>query len=138
MYDTEIKAAFDFITKLSQGDVMTLVGTLLVVTGFFDAIKYHWESTKIRLCKTSKGHSRKFIIAALVSDIVKIAYGLMLQNWYLILSALFACVFMCEMFWVIYKHYPYQTYPRQVKVKRPGLFIYILNSLVPNKYKKSL
>lgn len=115
-----------------------IVGVLLTLTGVFDAYKYHWESCSIRRAKTAKGHSRKFINAAVVNDIVRIGYLLCFkQDVFLIASSLIAIVCMLEMWWVIYWYYPYRGY-RKRRFKRPNLVTYTINSILPNSIRKRL
>ena len=64
-----------------------IVGSILVVTSIFDAIKYTLQANKIRQTKNAKSQSRKFINFAIVNDIVKFAYGFIILDWFIIISS---------------------------------------------------
>jgi hypothetical protein len=118
--------------------IHTVFGILLTITGFFDAIKYAWEAKKIREVGTARGHSRKFINAAIINDVVRIVYFVLIsKDWYLIISAGIAIFCMFYQFWTIYIYYPYR-YRGLQNFKRPSLYVFILNSLIPNKYRRRL
>ena len=69
------------------------VGILLTITGILDAYKYHWEASSIRKVKTARGHSRKFINAAILNDVVRIIYLVAFQwDIFLIISSVVAIV----------------------------------------------
>lgn len=114
------------------------VGILLTITGILDAWKYRWESNAIRKAKTAHGHSRKFINAAILNDIVRIIY-LSFFQWdiFLIISSLVAIVCMIEMWCAVYWYYPYRK-RNQKRFKRPNLITYTINSFLPNSIRKRL
>jgi hypothetical protein len=114
------------------------VGILLTITGILDAYKYHWEASSIRKAKTARGHSRKFINAAILNDIVRIIYLVTFQwDIFLIISSVVAIVCMIEMWWIVYWFYPYRK-RKQEKFKRPNLITYMINSVLPNSIRKRL
>ena len=117
--------------------IHTVLGVLMTITGIFDAIKYVWEAQAIMKVKTSKGHSRKFINAAIINDVVRIAYLLICPklDYYLLISAFVAIGCMLYMYWQVYWFYPYRTYKNG---KKPNLPLYIINSLLPNSIRKRL
>lgn len=120
-------------------DAKTIAGVLLTILGFMDAYKYHLEAQKIRECRTSKSISRKFINIALGTDLYRILYFIVFdQNIYLLLSGIFALIFMAEMWWMVYIYYDYRTYPKKVVIKRPDVWSYFTNSLAANKGRKRL
>lgn len=117
------------------GDV---VGILLTITGIFDAYKYHWEARSIKKVGTAKGHSRKFINAAIINDVTRLFYLTFFnQDIFLLISTVIAIFCMSEMFYMIYKYYPYRR-RNQEYFKRPNIILYTLNSLLPNKLRKHL
>lgn len=118
-------------------DLKDIIGWLFLLTSFFDSIKYHWNAVKIRQVKSSKGHSRKFINAALTNDIVRLTYAVVIQDAYLFFSSILALVCIVELFFLIYWYYPYQNRKRK-NFKRPGLVKYIFNSITPNRFAKRL
>ena len=109
----------------------------MTIAGIFDAIKYIWESQAIIKVKTSKGHSRKFINAAIINDVVRIVYLFSMDklDWYLMISALAAILCMAYMYYQVYRFYPYKTYP---KGKKPNIFLYMWNSFLPNNLRPRL
>jgi hypothetical protein len=116
-------------------DLKDIIGWLFILTSFFDSIKYHWNAAKIRQLKSSKGHSRKFINAALLNDIVRLVYAIVINDAYLFFSSILAMACMVELFILIYWYYPYRNRNKK-NFKRPGLLKYFWNSLVPNKFVK--
>jgi hypothetical protein len=117
--------------------LVNILGILFLLTSILDAIKYHWNAVKIRTVGTSKGHSRKFINAAILNDVVRMAYGCSVHDWYIVISSLLAMVFMGELFFVIYWYYPYRK-RNQPGFKRPGILVYLWNSILPNDWIKKL
>jgi hypothetical protein len=118
--------------------IKAIAGAILVVWGYLDAIKYHIEAVKIRKTKTTVGRSRWFINLALGNDIYRIYYFIFIDNnIYVLITALLATMFMLEMFWEIYKNYPYKMRGCP-NFKRPNIWVYFLNSLQSNKIRKRL
>jgi hypothetical protein len=116
---------------------ITIIGCLFVFTSIFDALKYRWNASKIRQYKSSKGHSRKFINVAIFNDIVRLTYGFLIHDSYIVLSSLLAMIFMSELFFMIYWYYPYK-YRNLRNFKRPNIFLYLLNSILPNRIARRL
>jgi len=114
-----------------------LIGILLIITSIFDAIKYLWNAMAIVKVGTARGHSRKFINAAIFNDIIKLLYGIIILDLFIILSSLLALITMVYLFYTIYKFYPY--YKRGlINFHRPNIFVYIWNSIQPNYWRKHL
>ena len=109
----------------------------MIITGFFDAYKYIWESQAIRRIKTAKGHSRKFINVAMTNDIVRLIYLFIKPDLFLITVTFIALFAMGYMFWTIYIFYPYR-HRGLTGFKRPNLFIYYINSILPNSIRRRL
>ena len=114
-----------------------IFGSLLIITSIFDAIKYYWSAEKIKSVGTAKGHSRKFLNAAIINDIVKLMYGAVIIDIFIIASSLLALLTMGYNFYVVYKLYPYRC-RGLVGFKKPNIIYYILNSFMPNKIRKRL
>jgi hypothetical protein len=115
-----------------------LAGLFLIIWGYFDGVKYHFEACKIREAKSSRGHSRKFINMAIGNDFYRLFYFFFIdRNYYVLITSVIALVFMIEMFWELYKYYPYRMRGCQNFI-RPNLGLYITNSLIPNKLRKRL
>lgn len=115
----------------------------MIWTGILDAWKYIWQAQAIRKIGTAKGHSRRFINAALHSDHVKTLYliGIGIVNskvdWYLLSSAVVALFTMSYLWYTIYLLYPYRQ-RGLMNFKRPNIFVYLVNSLIPNNLRKRL
>jgi len=114
-----------------------IVGSVLVVTSIFDAIKYTLQANKIRHTKNAKSQSRKFINFAIVNDIVKFYYGVIILDWFIIVSAILAIICMLDLWITTYRFYPYKM-RGCLNFKKPSVFIYLVNSILPNKLRKRL
>ena len=108
-----------------------------MVTGFFDAYKYHWQCNAIRKVGLARGHSRKFINAAMLNDVIRFIYLILKPDIFLISSCVIAIVYMTELWVTIYKYYPYR-YRGLYNFKRPSAFKYFINSLMPNDKRRRL
>ncbi len=113
------------------------LGGLLIITSIFDGWKYVWNAKSIIKIGTARGHSRKFINAALLNDTIKLLYGILIYDLFIIFSSLFALGTMIYLFWTIYKFYPYRM-RGCINFKRPNIILYFLNSITPNKIRKRL
>lgn len=112
-------------------------GGLLIITSLFDAWKYIWQIKSIKKVGTAKGHSRKFINAAIFNDIIKLCYGLIILDIFIVTSSILALVTMGYNFYIIYKYYPYR-YRNLLNWKRPNIINYFINSILPNSIRKKL
>jgi len=114
-----------------------ILGGLLIVTSIFDAIKYSLQAAKIRKTKTAKSQSRKFINFAILNDIVKLAYGFAIMDWFIIVSSLLAIGCMIDLWYTTYIFYPYKC-RGLTGFKKPNIILYLINSLLPNSIRKRL
>jgi hypothetical protein len=114
-----------------------IIGTLLIITSIFDAWKYIWNAKAILRAGSSKGHSRKFILVALGNDIVKLMYGIIILDLFITISSLFALGTMSYMFYIQYLTYPYLR-RGLINFKRPSIFVYFWNAIIPNKIRRRL
>jgi len=114
-----------------------LFGGLLIVTSIFDAIKYSLQANKIRYTKTAKSQSRKFINFAILNDIVKLIYGFIILDWYIIISSLLAIGCMFDLWYTTYLYYPYRC-RGLIGFKKPNILFYLMNSILPNSIRKRL
>jgi len=117
--------------------IKEIFGCLLIITSIFDAIKYYWAAAKIIEVKTARGHSRKFLNAAIINDIIKLIYGAIILDVYIIASSIFALVTMGYNFYTVYKFYPYRM-RGCTNFKRPNILLYIRNSLTLNSIRRRL
>ena len=112
-------------------------GGALILTSLFDGWKYIWNAQAIKRVGTAKGHSRKFLNAAIINDLVKLTYGIIILDLFIIISSIFALGTMIYNYYIIYKLYPYRK-RGLLNFKRPNIFIYIINSLLPNNIRRRL
>ena len=119
---------------MNTNAIIDSLGIALIITGMLDGIKYRWESCSIRAAGTSKGHSRKFINVAIINDLVRLIYLAFKPDTFLIIASCIALIFMLEMFFTIYKYYPYKNH----KKGRPGILKYTWNSFLPNSVRSRL
>jgi len=117
--------------------LINIIGIILVITGIFDSIKYKWSSDKIKQAGTARGQSRKFINCAILNDTIRIVYAILIKDMYILLTSLLALYFMIVNFYYIYKYYPYRC-RGLMNFKKPNIFLYILNSILPNQIRKKL
>ena len=113
------------------------LGGLLIVTSIFDAIKYSLQARKIQREKTAKSMSRKFINFALMNDFVKLSYGITIGDLFIMFSSILALICMIDLWWQIYWWYPYRMRGCS-NFKRPNIFLYTMNSILPNRLRKRL
>lgn len=114
-----------------------IVGAILVITSIFDALKYSIQAAKIRKTKSAKSQSRRFINFAITNDLVKLYYGYIIFDWFIIISSLLAIVCMLDLWFTTYKYYPYRC-RGLLGFKKPSIFIYLINSIIPNRLRKRL
>ena len=110
---------------------------MLIVFGILDGVKYRWNTLKICKNRTAKSFSRKFINTAIISDLSRLMYGIVIKDTYIIIVSLIALYFMCELFWYIYLFYPFRC-RGLCNFRRPNIFLYILNSILPNRIRRRL
>jgi hypothetical protein len=122
------------ITNLLLKDI---IGGLLIITSIFDAIKYSLQARKIQRAKTAKSMSRKFINFALINDFVKLGYGIVIHDLFIVFSAILALICMIDLWYQIYWWYPYRMRGCS-NFKRPNILLYIINSILPNSIRKRL
>ena len=115
----------------------TFFGILLIISGIFDSIKYYWMGKKIKEVKTSKGYSRKALNIAITNDLIKLVYSMLIKDVNIFLTSIIALITMIYCFWQIYIYYPYKN-RRKKNFKRPNIFLYIWNSILPNKLREKL
>jgi uncharacterized protein with PQ loop repeat len=114
-----------------------IFGGLLIITSIFDALKYSIQARKIQKEKTAKSMSRKFINFALINDFVKLNYGIIINDLFIVASSILALICMIDLWWQIYWWYPYRMRGCQ-NFKRPIILLYLLNSILPNRIRKRL
>ena len=115
-----------------------ILGFALILSGILDAAKYYIQAAKIRKEGTARALSRRFINYAILNDIIKMAYGYIIMDLFIIFTSILALICMLYLFWTVYIFYNYKTYPRTCYIKRPSLFKYTINSIVPNSKRKHL
>lgn len=114
-----------------------IFGILLIITSIFDAFKYSLQARKIQRLQSAKIMSRKFINFALMNDIIKLMYGIVIRDIFITVSSILALICMLDLWWQIYLWYPYRM-RGCLHFKRPNICIYLINSLLPNSIRKKL
>ena len=117
--------------------IKQIVGYILIAAGILDAWKYLWHIAAIKKAGTAKSHSRKFANAAITQDAVKLWYGVIIADMFIVISSIAALVTMLAYFYTIYLYYPYR-YRSLINWKRPSLLKYFINSIQPNSKRKRL
>ena len=115
-----------------------ILGIILIISGIFDSIKYIWNAQAIKKVGTARGHSRKFINTAVGNDLIKIVYLIFINpDIFLIITSILALGCMLYLWYIIYIFYPYK-YRNLKNWKRPNIFVYTINSLLPNNLRRRL
>lgn len=114
-----------------------VIGGLLIVTSIFDAIKYSLQASKIRKTKSAKSQSRKFVNFAILNDVVKLGYGFIIVDWFIIISSVLAIGCMLDLWYTTYFFYPYRC-RNLLNFKKPNIILYLINSILPNRLRKRL
>jgi len=117
--------------------VKETIGIIYIITSIFDAFKYSLQARRIQKAKSAKSMSRKFINFALINDFVKLGYGAVIHDLFIIFSAVLALACMVDLWYQIYWWYPYRMRGCP-NFKRPNIFLYIINSIQPNQIRKRL
>jgi len=117
--------------------LINIFGWLLVLTAILDALKYEVQARKIIKAKSSKNMSRRFINWALLNDFVKLIYGTLIWDFYIVLTSILSLMTMCRMWYAQYLFYPYRC-RGLYGFRRPNIFIYLINSILPNSKRKKL
>lgn len=125
------------IIEITKETILHITGFMLALTGWRDAYKYHISAQTIRKIKTAKGHSRRYINDAIHHDLWRIIHCCILPDWWLVFSSIVAIFFMIEHWYTVYLYYPYKLRGCP-NFKRPSLWIYFFNSIVPNKVRRKL
>jgi hypothetical protein len=112
-------------------------GLLLIFTGVFDAVKYSLQAFKIQKVQSAKAQSRKFVLMAIGNDLVKTVYSILIMDAYIFISSVLALVCMLHLWIVVYQWYPYQW--RHLRhFKRPNIFVFTWNAILPNNVRHKL
>ena len=118
--------------------IKNLAGLILILWGYFDGVKYHFQSQSIKKIKLARGHSRKFINLALGNDKYRLFYFFFIdRNLYVLITSIIALIFMIELWYTQYLYYPYRMRGCS-NFKRPNILYYLLNSILPNRIRKRL
>jgi len=120
-----------------RSDIVRILGFALIISGLINGIRYRWSALKIQEAKIARGHSRKSMNTGIIDDIIKLLYGIVKMDLYLVGSAIACLTFMIYKWFIIYLYYPYRK-RGLLNFKRPSIIKYTINSLIPNKYRKRL
>ena len=122
---------------MDLGTLKATFGVLLIFTGCFDAGKYSLQAFKLQRAGSAKAQSRKFVLMAIGNDLVKTVYGFLIVDIYIILSSLLALFCMIHLWVVVYWLYPYK-YRGLYHFKRPSLWKFTINAMIPNQFRERL
>lgn len=114
-----------------------ILGVALVVLGLLDALKYEWFAKKIIIAGSSREYSRKGINFAIFNAIVRVIYGSVIGDIYIIGASLVSLVTISYCWWAVYLYYPYRN-RGLIHFKRPHPMIYFINSCLPNTIRRKL
>lgn len=114
-----------------------IAGGILILTSIGDALKYTIQANKIKKVRTAKGMSRRFINLAILNDFIKLFYGIIIKDMFIINSSILALFCMCHLWGMIYWFYPYKC-RGLIGFKKPSLWVYFVNSLISNKIRRRL
>jgi hypothetical protein len=117
--------------------IKLIIGYLLIGSSILDAIKYSLQASKIRRVKSAAAQSRKFINFAILNDIIKLFYGIVIIDWFIIVSSLLAIGCMIDLWYTTYIFYPYRK-RGLLNFRKPNILLYLINSWLPNKIRKKL
>jgi uncharacterized membrane-anchored protein len=113
-------------------------GIGLIVCRFYDAYKYNIQSKKIRKVGLSRGHSRDFGNIALGVDCYMLGYFIF-KNFdiWMIITTLIMIAMVLEYWITMYYFYPYRMRGCP-NFRRPNLWVYFVNSIQADNYRKRL
>ena len=110
----------------------------LFAMGIWDAYKYKIMSNKIAKLKSSKEHSRTFLNGSIIYRVLLWLYAwLVLDDWVITWTCVIALVTLIEAWYIFYLHYPYKT-RGFANFKRPSIWKYFWNSILPNHIRRRL
>ena len=116
---------------------INIVGCIFCITGILDAWKYAIQGFKVRKLNSSKTISRQFLNFAILNDLVKLLYGILIWDFYVTGTSILALIAMLYMWWEVYLFYPYRN-RGLYNFRRPNILIYIWNSILSNRIRKHL
>lgn len=129
-----LRRLLDIVVSIKLIDVLRF---LVLITGIMDAIKYRWGTQKIKRTKSAKNISRKFVFTAIMCDVFLIMYCTYIWEPVLIVIRCISLYMMCELYWFVYKYYPYKM-RKLDNFKRPTLLTFVVNTCQPNHIRKRL
>ena len=108
------------------------------IMGVWDAFKYKIMSNKIAKLKSSKEHSRTFLNGSIIYRLLLWLYAwLILKDWVITWTCIIALITLIEAWYSMYLWYPYKRRGLN-NFKRPSIWKYTINSLLPNHIRKRL
>lgn len=117
---------------------ISLLGYAVLIMGIWDAYKYKLMSNKMSKLKSAKEHSRTFLNGSIIFKFLFLLYAWLKLNDNIVMwTCAFALYTLVEAWHTMYIHYPYKR--RGLKnFKRPSMWKYFINSLLPNQIRKKL
>jgi hypothetical protein len=114
-----------------------IAGIVLIILGIIDGWKYVVQAEKIRHIGLAKGQSRMFINLAWGVDLGKIICGCIVLEQWLVITTFIGFICTMYLFFITYQYYPFRM-RGCTNFKKPNLFIYTLNSWLPNRLRRRL
>lgn len=116
-----------------------LLGIIIIVCGILDGIKYYWESSKIKMTKSSRDVSRKFLVCGIATHICIIICYCLKRSLYIpmLIVWIIGLIFLLQTYWICYLYYPYKK-KRNKSFKRPSILYFTWNALIPNCWRRHL
>ena len=123
---------------ISENMGMEILKYTVLLTGMLDSYKYKLQAQKVCRLKSSGQISRLSLLYAIIHRMPLLLYvWLALGDNILIIISCIALYTMIEAFYYVYAFYPYRS--RGLKnFKKPSIFLFIKDTITPNKYGKRL
>lgn len=123
---------------MSWHDIIGIIlGYLLIIFGLLDGTKYISFGHKIRKVKSSKAYSRKGMNFAWINCFVTVLYGVYIMDNYLAWSRIFILLAITYCWVEIYNFYNFRN-RGLIHFKKPSIWVYLCNSMLPNRYRRHL
>ena len=115
-----------------------IFGWVLIYVRFLDGWTYKLLADKIKKIKLSNGHSRKAANLHILIDLIMVIYFIFhTHDIYMAIAMVINTGFVVYYWNIIRIFYPYRM-RGCLNFSRPSILVYLVNSLMPNKFRKKL
>lgn len=115
-----------------------IFGWLFIIFRIIDGWSYRLQAEKIKKIRIANGHSRKSANLHILIDSFMIWYAWFhIHDFYMTVAMIINTLFVMYYWNTIRTYYPYRK-RGLVNFKKPSIFMYTYNSLLPNKFRKKL